>query len=278
MIDLALAVLCSSLVALVMRLSEGRVKGRVSMLAMNNASCLVVAGVMMGFGSIVPKAEGLGRTAAMGVFNGALYLANFLLLQLNVRKNGVVLSSIFMRLGLLVSMALSICVFGERPGTMQIAGFAIAVIAIVLISMEKERTQMEFRVGLIILLLCGGCTDSMAKVFEELGNSELSAQFLFYTFGAAMILSLILMLCRKEKPGLREAGFGLLLGVPNYFSAHFLLMALKDIPAVIVYPTVSVATIVVVSLAGVGFFRERLGRRQWIAIGAILVALVFLNI
>ena len=35
MINLVLAVLCSSMVALVMRLSEGRVKGRVSMLAMN---------------------------------------------------------------------------------------------------------------------------------------------------------------------------------------------------------------------------------------------------
>ena len=175
-------------------------------------------------------------------------------------------------------MALSICVFGERPGAMQIAGFAIAVIAIVLIGMEKGNTQMGFRAGLILLLLGGGCGDGMSKVFEELGSNTLSEQFLFYTFGAALVLCMTLMLCRKEKPGLREAGFGLLLGVPNYFSAHFLLMALKDVAAVIVYPTVSVATIVVVSLAGVGFFRERLGRRQWIAIGAILVALVLLNI
>jgi len=46
----------------------------------------------------------------------------------------------------------------------------------------------------------------------------------------------------------------------------------------VVYPTYSVATIVLVTLAGVVFFRERLGKRQWIGLAAILVALVLLNI
>lgn len=278
MINLLLAVLCSSLVSIIMRLSEGRVKGRVSMLAMNYLMCMAVAGSLMGFGNIAPAIDGVGRTAALGLFNGVLYLASFILLQLNVRKNGVVLSSIFMRLGLLVPMVLSVIAFGERPGAVQIAGFGIAVAAILLINSEKQQTQMSFRAGLILLLLIGGCADGMSKVFEEVGNSALSSQFLFYTFGAALILCVGLMLCRRERPGLKEAAFGLLIGVPNYFSSRFLLLALKDIPAVIAYPTVSVATIVLVSLAGVCFFRERLGRRQWIAIGAILVSLVLLNI
>jgi len=278
MINLLLAVLCSSLVSIIMRLSEGHVKGRVSMLGMNYLMCMTVAGSLMGFGNIAPQAEGLGRTAALGLFNGVLYLASFILLQLNVRKNGVVLSSIFMRLGLLVPMLLSILVFGERPGAAQIVGFTIAVAAILLINTEKNGTQMSFRAGLILLLLIGGCADGMSKVFEELGNSALSSQFLFYTFGTALVLCIALMLLRRERPGLREAAFGLLIGIPNYFSSRFLLMALKDVPAVIAYPTVSVATIVLVSLAGVCFFRERLGKRQWIAIGAILVSLVLLNL
>ena len=92
------------------------------------------------------------------------------------------------------------------------------------------------------------------------------------------VLCLALMLYKKQRPGRYELLFGVLIGVPNFFSARFLLRALGSLPAVIVYPTFSVATILVVTLAGVVFFGEKLTRRQWLALGAILAALVLLNI
>ena len=85
--------------------------------------------------------------------------------------------------------------------------------------------------------------------------------------------------CKKEKPGIKELCWGAALGLPNYFSARFILGALgQGIPAVIVYPTFSVATMVVLTIAGVVFFRERLSRREWIGLAMILAALIFLNI
>ena len=95
---------------------------------------------------------------------------------------------------------------------------------------------------------------------------------------AALVLCVALMLYKKQRPGGYEVLFGVLIGVPNFFSARFLLRALGSLPAVIVYPTFSVATILAVTLAGVVFFREKLTRRQWAALGAILAALVLLNI
>ena len=47
--------------------------------------------------------------------------------------------------------------------------------------------------------------------------------------------------------------------------------------AVIVYPSFSVATLLLVTIAGVLFFRERLRRLQWLAVALILVALALLN-
>ena len=55
-------------------------------------------------------------------------------------------------------------------------------------------------------------------------------------------------------------------------------MALGHLPGVIVYPTYSVATILVVTLAGVCLFKERLRRTQWLALSVILAALVMLNV
>ena len=131
---------------------------------------------------------------------------------------------------------------------------------------------------LLILLLAEGGASAMSKVFDEVGPPHLSDQFLFCTFTVAFLGCAIIALARKQRPGLAELGFGMLIGIPNFLNARFVLKALETVPAVIVYPTCGVGAILLVSLAGILFFREKLAKRQWVAIAAILVALVLLNI
>lgn len=278
MIYLLLAITSSALVSIIMRISEKHVNGNVSMLAMNYIMCMTMAGAYSGFANLLPDTEGIGLTLGLGIFNGILYLLGFILLQVNVKKNGVVLSATFMKLGLLVPMVVSICFFHEIPEFVQVIGFLIAVGAIILINFEKEDTNAEFKAGLILVLLAGGGGDAMSKVFEEVGNPALSEHFLFYTFVVAFILCIGLVMLRKEKAGKREVFFGFLIGIPNYFSARFLLKSLENVPAVIAYPTYSVATIVVVTLVGTLLFKEKLSRKQGVAITGILFALILLNI
>jgi len=279
MLSLILAIASSAMVSIIMRLSDRKVTGNIAMLTVNYIMCLVVSAGYAGFGNLFPASEGLPGALLMGSINGLLYLGGFVLLQINVRRNGVVLSSTFMKLGLLVSIAVSVLVFHEVPDMLQITGFALAVAAIVLINFKKDAEGTAgFKMGLILMLLAGGMGDAMAKIFEELGDPALEPQFLVYTFAVAMLLCTALMLRKKQRPGKWEILFGLLIGVPNFFSAKFLLGALEDIAAVIVYPVYSVATILEVSMTGVLVFRERLEKRQWIGMGLILVALVLLNV
>ena len=101
---------------------------------------------------------------------------------------------------------------------------------------------------------------------------------LLITFAVALVLCGALVAVKKEKPGRNELLYGAMIGVPNFFSSRFLLGALGEIPAVVVYPTFSVATILLVTLTGVMAFKEKLKAKQWIALGIILMALVLLNI
>lgn len=279
MIYLVLAVLTSAMITVVMRWSEKSVKGTLSMLGVNYLMCTVLAALHTGVDRLFPAGVPLGGTLAMGAVNGCLFLLCFVLLQVSIGKNGVVLSTIFMKLGLLVPMAVSVFFFGEMPTAAQVIGFCVAVGAIILIHYEKGPGGARSGTGLLLLLLlAGGGGDTMAKVFEELGPEGLSAQFLFYTFAMATLLCLGLMLWKKQPLGKSELIWGLVLGVPNYYAARFLLKALGSVPAVIVYPTYSVAAILAVTLAGVLLFRERLRARHWVAFGAILVALALLNL
>ena len=113
MISLLLAVISSAMVSVIMRLSSGKVSGNMGMLAVNYLMCLVVAGAYAGPEGFVSGGSGAFAVVLMGIINGFFYLAGFMLLQSSVAKNGVVLSSLFMKLGLLVPIAVSVTVFGD---------------------------------------------------------------------------------------------------------------------------------------------------------------------
>ena len=278
MLNLLLAIASSSLVSIVMRTSEKYTKGNHGMLAVNYVICVIMAAFYTGFGNLFPRAENFGFTLGLGACTGVIYLVGLLLVRLNIQKNGVVLTAIFQKLGLLVQLLISIVFFKEQPELIQVVGIILCLAAVILMNFEKGQTAIGFKLGLFLILLNSGLCDGMSKIHEELGNPALADQFLLYTFGVALILCVGLIVAKKESFGWKDIGFGILLGVPNYFSASFLLKALNDLAAVIVFPTFSVATVVVISMTGLLIFKERLSKKQWIGMGMILIALVLLNI
>ena len=279
MLNLLLAVLSSALVSVAMRLSKPYVKKETALLAVNYLLCSLLSWQDTGFTVLFPAVTGLPTAAALGILDGFLFLAGFVLLQWSIRRNGVVLSATFQKLGLLVSMLVSVICFGERPALWHWFAFGVALAAIVLMNYRPGREKAGSMGGLLLLLLsCGGC-DAMSKVFEVYGSAALSGHFLLYTFLTALGLCILLTVFRRQGlPGKAEWVFGLIVGIPNYFAAKFLLASLVTLPAVIVYPVYSVATLLAVTFAGIALFRERLEKRQWLAMGMILLSLVLLNI
>ena len=278
MIYLLLAMASSALVSIVMRLSKERVKSEMGMLAVNYLVCAVLAAAMTRTAELFPREEGGSFALALGALSGALYLIGFVALQWNIRRNGVVLPAVFMKLGVMVPTLMAVIVFHETPEAAQAVGFAMALAAIWLIQAEGGRGQAANRVGLVALLVAGGPNDALAKIYEGWGNPRLSGHYLAYTFGFALLLCVLLCALKRQLPAPRDMLFGALLGVPNYFAARFLLWSLREIPAVIAYPTYSIGAIVLVTLAGMALFHERLTRKQWAAMSLILAALALLNL
>ena len=278
MVYLVLAMASSMSVSVIMRLSESHVKNDVSMLALNYLMCTLLALAYMGSPGALFGAGGSGFAVGLGILNGFLYLGSFLLLQWNIRENGVVLPATFMKLGVLVPTVMSIAIFREVPSPFQAVGFLAAIVAIVMIRFERGAGRAKSALGLVLLLLGGGATDATSKIYEELGEPLFKNGFLLCTFIVALALCATLCVVRRQGLAPVDAAFGLLIGIPNYFSARFLLLSLASVPAVVAYPMYSTGTIALVTLIGVACFGERLSRRQAAAMGIILAALVLLNL
>ena len=278
MIYLLLAILSSAAISVFMRISSQGGSRGLGMFCCNYIACMVMAAFYADFKIAATGHPEFGKTVVIGVICGALFLINFLLLRFNIMRSGVVLSSLFMKLGLLVPIALSITVYGEIPTLLQIVGFAAAISAIVLMNFEKQSgTQKADIPQLLLLLFLGGCGDAMSKVFERHGAAEQGDMFLFYTFLTAFLICFAIMTLKKQKICKSDLLFGVLIGVPNFFSSKFLLLSLGQLPAVIVYTSFSVGTILTVTAAGVLLFKERLSARQTAALAVILAALAMLN-
>lgn len=279
MFYLALAVIGSALISIVMRLSQGKIQGRISMLAVNYVTCMIMASLYIGWGNLVPTGEKVGITTTMGLVNGIFYVLGLVLMQVNIRKNGVTLPNVFSKLGsLIVPLIAAMLFFGEVPGLLQAIGVLIAVLSIIVINKSGEQSAVSSKSMLVILFIADGIGSVMSKVFGEVCNPLLSDYFLLLTFASAFVICLFMIIKGKEKFGLNEIIYGMGIGIPNFLSSRFLLMALAELPAVIVYPTRGVAGIVLVSLAGLVLFKEKLSKRQWMAMGAILVSVALLNI
>lgn len=279
MISLLCAICSSAAVSAVLRIGEKRTQGTYGRFAMNYLSAAVLAFLAMPDKSFSVSSS-IQLALGLGAVQGLLYLLSLMSLQKSICQNGVILSSTFARLGLIVPMLFSIAAFGEMPNLLQTIGFVLACAAIWMMQTGKptQKNQCGSHIGLLVLLLISGMTDSMAKIFEEVGDRNLDSWFLLITFIVAFFLSVGMMIYHKEKLGVSEIVYGCLVGIPNYGSVFFLLKALTSLPAVLVYPTYSAGTILAISLIGVAAFGERPRKRQWAALGMILVALVLLNL
>ncbi len=283
MIYLILAIASSACVSIFMRLSENYIKNEMAMFMANYGICVVLSWAFMSEPMAQVLSKGPVAILTVGIITGVLYLGSFMLLKYNMKHNGIVLSSTFMKLGVLIPTLMAVVVFGEKPGVLQVAGIVLAITAIVVIQFEKEAVKEgNKKVWLLMILIGSGLADAMANVYEQMGQPEGKDGYLLVTFGTALALasSSAVYGTVTGKAHIRKADllFGMLIGVPNYFSARFLLLALGSVDAVIAYPVYSVATLITITVAGLLCFHEKLSKKKAVALVMIVAALCLLNL
>lgn len=281
MLYLILSVLASSAVAIIMRFGEKHIKNNFAMFAANYIVCSTIAFLFMKDKNIFVYREGLPFTLMLGLISGCLYLTCFVLMKLNISKNGVTLATVFMKLGVLVPTVMAVAVFHETPSVFQIVGVVLAVAAIIIINLspsEKGTGSKKTFVFLLLLLIVSGFTESMANIYDKAGSPDLKDNFLFFNFVTAFLAAVIVTAIKHKPVSWKDLVFGVMIGVPNYFASRFLLLSLGSIPAVVVYPIYNIGAIVLVGIAGLLLFKEKLSARKYVGFGLIAAALVLLNL
>ena len=88
-------------------------------------------------------------------------------------------------------------------------------------------------------------------------NQESTILFSFAAFNG-IVVTTFLVLTGRLKLQLKSILWGIILGIPNYFSIFFLLVALNSIDASIAYPINNIFVVSTSAIAGYFVFSEKL--------------------
>ena len=284
---LLLATFSSAVMAIVIRIFQNSKGNRYNIILGNYLICILISWLSLPDRSMVSR--GSPTTILCGIIGGAFFVAGLVTMQTSTRLNGATLTSVFAKMGLVISLAVSIFVFGEKPTPMQIAGVVLILAALVMINgPADEKSENALQTGkvhtgaLILTLLANGGGSTMSKVFEQVGTRDQDELYFFYLFLTAAALTACLLFLEWKKNGKAllwgEMAAGIAVGVPNYYASFLLLLALAALPAIIVYPINSTGSILVVMAVDALFFHQKYTKRQWIGILLVLAAMVLLNV
>lgn len=271
MIFLVLAILSSTAVSLAMRFSNNVEHSLYGKLVCNYVVCSLCAAFF------VQTFEWSSATMSFGLLNGVLLVLGLILMQFSMRLNGIALTSLYGRLGVCIPLIFSIVFFHENPTMLQCVAILLSFFAIYL---SFYQANMDFRLGLSLFafMLISGLGDTMSKIYQMYGDTSFSGMYFFVSFCLAGLMSFLVMLYKKQRIHKKEILYGVLIGVPNYFSSYFLLESLRTVPSIVVYPTYSMMTIVVISICGYILFKETINKEKILTFVLILVSIGLLNV
>ena len=280
MINLILAVIASVLIGTFMRISERHIDEPISMFLANYTVCSILAKLYIGNAGAFLFAEASVFPIILGIICGFSFLGGLLMLNLSIRRNGVVLSTVFQKLGVLVPIVVAMLFYGEMPESVQIVGFLIAIAAIFLIYFEKSDLsgKAASKLSLILLFLINGTSESLLTVYDKSGAPEFKNHFLFFIFFTASVICMVILIVKRKKPSGKELLWGAMIGIPNYYSSRFLLLSLENVPAIVAYPVYNISVILIVCAIGRFAFGEKLNPKKLAGMALIIVSLILLNL
>lgn len=279
---IVLSSVCSVLIAHLLKITEFKKLSTIKVLTVNYVTASLVAFLTpVGGAEIDLKLSDAWPALALAGVVGSVFITNFFIYSKSVSKNGVGISVAAMRISLLIPVLLSTFWYLEFLDVRQWIGFATVIAALFLLLPNKRKMIREPKSAawlLVLLFLGTGLGDGSLKIFEMDFSTYLSKeQFMGTVFLSATLIGLIVILLKESLTfSKQEIGIGILIGIPNLYSAIFLIGALEVMNGAVVYSTVNILIVLGATFLGMIYWGDRVTPVQWAGITATLISIVLL--
>ena len=207
---------------------------------------------------------------------GILFFIVFNLYSFGIQKVGISITTVANKMSLIIPVGAALLLYPKSNTFDLLKGvaFLLAIIGIYLSSTTGGKLNFNKKyLWLIVLVFIGqGISDAIFNDFAQKFPEEGSYLFFMVLFFFASITGILILLGQSitsKKPlQLKNLFWGVIFGIPNFFSLVFFLKALEDpnISSAEVFPLVSMGVVVSSSVIGLLIFKEKLTQNNWIGI------------
>jgi drug/metabolite transporter (DMT)-like permease len=162
---------------------------------------------------------------------GILFFLIFYAMGFASARIGVGISSASAKLSLMIPVIYGSLALGEELKILHILAVIIVIPAVLLMSYKKGEALNKRNIGIpLIIFLGSGIIDTALNLLANTGNTGSSDTGIIVIFSTALLCVLSYMKLKdlqvlKER---RSIMYGFILGIPNYFSVYFLMLALNS--------------------------------------------------
>lgn len=278
-----LSISCSLTIAQILKLAENRKLNILKILVINYLSGFLISLLNSREFSMSASAYPEIDKWMIGlmILLGIVFIANMVFYSKSIDRVGMGVSIAAMRMSLVFPIAASLFVFGETIGSLKYVGIILALVSLLLM-VPRIRTRSIS--GLsdawlpVLIFLMTGFADTGLKIYEQLFSTQISEDlFVSGIFFISFVIGTGILIKRdKISFSFKEIGYGVVTGVVNLYSSIFLIYALKLMPGSIVFPLVNVSLVVLGTLIGVWFWKDKPSLKQWSGLMVAIISIFLL--
>tara|TARA_R100000935_G_C2828197_1_gene163479 strand:+ start:634 stop:1500 length:867 start_codon:yes stop_codon:yes gene_type:complete len=215
---------------------------------------------------------------------GLLFIIVFNLAAITTQRSGLSVVSVATKMSVAIPVLFGIFYFNESTGLLKVLGIILALVAVYLSSI-KAKTGIAIKkrnlIYPILVFFGSGIIDTLIKFIESgYVNKTDVALFSSTIFSVAGTIGIIVLIYQGITGKLKVTGKniigGIALGIPNFFSIYFLVLALRNnaFESSTIFTINNVAIVLVSTLLGIILFKEKLITKNWIGIVLAIISIL----
>ena len=220
---------------------------------------------------------------------GALFIIVFNLMAITTQRNGLSVVSVATKMAVVIPIAFGLWYYKESLGIYKGIGIALALVAVYLASLKNLDNIGLSKKNLIFPLLVflgSGLIDTSLNYLQNdfIEDKTLLPIFSATIFAAAGVIGVCVLALQRIQGTfhfeIKNVIGGIVLGIPNYFSIYFLVKALRSdlFDSSGIFTINNVAIVILSTLMGIAFFKEKLSLKNWIGIVLAIISIALVTL
>lgn len=278
MLFLILSILCSVTVGVIFKITRKYNANPIQIIAFN-----YITAILLCYFTFSPDLTAVHADAPWNIYAvvGVILPIVFLFLFTSIKYMGIVKTDAAQRLSLFIPIIAAWLIFKEEFNSYKVIGLIIGFIALLFILRKQSTNDQNKWIYPAAVFLGFGIVDILFKQIA-LYTALPYTTSLFIVFDIALAVSLLVVVydvvLKKVNLNSKNILFGALVGIFNFGNILFYLKAHKafaENPST-VFAGMNMGVIVLGSLVGLLFFKEKLSKINFFGIALALIAIVFI--